>query len=382
MKKARVLNGIDSIGKISPELSGAKIGLITNRTGRDINGKPTVDILSENGLLHCLLAPEHGIRGDVQAGEHIDSSRDEKTGVPIYSLYGNGVHIPEDVLEKLDAVAFDIQDVGARFYTYTSTLAYAMEDCARAGKRMIVFDRVNPIGAKKPEGTVLDKRFSSFVGRFATATRHNLTVGEYARFINESENIGCDLAVAELDGWTRDLLFRDTALDWVSPSPNIKTPETCFYYIGTCLAEGLNLSEGRGTEKPFELIGAPWLDSKSIAEKMNEKGFCGVRFESASFTPSFSKYSGERCNGILLEMTSPHEFKPFETALYMFELIRRTHKEFRFLPPQSNGKPYFVDLLLGSDEWRSDGFELDAFLKKQNEKLDVYENKIKDFYLY
>jgi hypothetical protein len=143
-----------------------------------------------------------------------------------------------------------------------------MEDCARAGKRMIVFDRVNPIGAIKPQGTVLDTRLSSFVGRFATATRHNLTVGEYARFINESENIGCDLTVAQLDGWTRDLLFRDTTLDWVSPSPNIKTPETCFYYIGTCLAEGLNLSEGRGTEKPFELIGAPWLDSKAIAEKI------------------------------------------------------------------------------------------------------------------
>ena len=380
--KKRVLNGIDRIDEVIPSLSGARIALITNPTGVSADGRSTVDILHEKGLLYCLLAPEHGVRGTAQAGEHIAGYTDERTGVAVHSLYGSGVHIPESVLESIDAVAVDIQDVGARFYTYTSTLAYAMEDCARFGKRMIVFDRINPIGAVKPEGSVLEKKFSSFVGRYETATRHNLTVGEYANYINATENIGCELVVVTLDGWERGMHFSDTSLEWICPSPNIKRADTCFYYIGTCLAEGLNLSEGRGTEKPFELVGAPWLNAEMIAEELNARHFSGVSFASTEFIPSFSKYSGERCNGVLLHMTNAREFLPFETALSMLELIRRTHKEFRFTEPQREGSNYFVDLLLGSDEWRNEDFDINAFLKKQNKRLDEYEQKIKKYYLY
>lgn len=382
MKKAKIKNGIDRLNEILPNLSGARIGLITNQTGVDKNGKTTIDLLYENGLLRCLFAPEHGVRGDVQAGEHIDSSRDGKTGVPIYSLYGGSVHIPNEALQGIDTVAFDIQDVGARFYTYTSTLAYAMEDCAKAGKRMIIFDRINPIGGVAPQGTLLDKRFSSFVGRYETATRHNLTVGEYARFINETQNIGCELKIVEAEGWERDMLFCDTDLRWIPPSPNIKSASTCFCYIGTCLAEGTNLSEGRGTHSPFELIGAPWLNAEGVAEIMNSKGLSGVRFSAERFVPSFSKYAGIECNGIRLSITDPRGFLPFETALRLFELIRRTHNEFEFLPPHNENSPYFIDLLLGSDAWRKESFDIEAFLKEQNEKLRAYESEIKKYYLY
>ncbi len=382
MKKAKIKNGIDRLDEILPEISGARIGLITNPTGVDRNGVSTIDLLNERGLLCCLFAPEHGIRANAQAGEHISSSRDEKTGVPIYSLYGGSVHIPKEVLQNIDAVAFDIQDVGARFYTYTSTLAYAMEDCSESGKKMIVFDRINPIGGVAPQGALLDKRFSSFVGRYETATRHNLTVGEYASFINETQNISCDLTVVRTEGWERDMLFCDTDLAWIPPSPNIKNANTCFYYIGTCLAEGTNLSEGRGTETPFELIGAPWLNAERVAEIMNSQKLAGVRFSAERFVPTFSKYAGEKCNGIRLEMTDPREFLPFETALRLFELIRRTHSEFEFLPPHNENSPYFIDLLLGSNDWRRNDFDIECFLKEQNEKVKAYESEIKKYYLY
>lgn len=382
MKKASVKNGIDRLNEIMPELSGAKIGLITNQTGVDRSGKSSADLLFERGLLACLFAPEHGIRGTVTAGAHVGDCTDEATGVPIYSLYGASVQIPEDVLSGLDAVAFDIQDIGARFYTYTSTLAFAMQDCAKAGKKMIIFDRINPVGALHPEGTVLDMKFSSFVGRFPTATRHNLTVGEYATFINETQAIGCELLVVEVSGWERNMIFEDTDLKWIAPSPNIKTANACFYYLGTCLAEGTNLSEGRGSDSPFELIGAPWLNAEAVAEKMNALGLSGVGFCAERFVPSTSKHAGVSCNGIRLLMTDPRIFAPFETALRLFEHIRQTHREFNFLPPHTKGAPCFVDLLLGSDKWRKPDFDIDAFLNEQNEKLRTYENAIKDYYLY
>ena len=382
MKKATVKNGIDRLNEILPELSGMKIGLITNQTGVAKNGETTIDLLYKSDLLYCLFAPEHGVRGGAQAGERIQSSVDEATGVKIHSLYGGDLHIPKEIIESLDAIAFDIQDVGARFYTYVSTLSYAMEDCAQYGKRMIVFDRINPIGAVSPQGSLLEPEFSSFVGRYPIATRHNLTVGEYARYINERHNIGCLLTVVKIEGWSRDMIFSDSDLKWISPSPNIKSPDTCFYYIGTCLAEGTNLSEGRGTECPFELIGAPWLNAEAIAREMNSMGLKDVCFSAEKFTPTFSKYAGTECNGIRLKTTNAREFRPFESALYLFELIRKAHPEFKFLPPHKEGTPYFIDLLLGCDDWRRNDFDIYAFLQKQNEKLKEYEAEIKEYYLY
>ncbi len=382
MKKVSVLNGIDRIDEYFYLLDGLKIGLITNPTGRNKDFKETADILAEKGLLKCLFSPEHGVRGGATAGAHISDCIDEKTGVPSYSLYGASLHIRDEVLKELDAVAFDIQDVGARFYTYIYTLSYAMEDCAKAGKRFIVFDRINPVGGACPQGSVLDRKFSSFVGRYEVATRHGFTVGEFARFINEVEGIGCDLTVIPVKGWTRETFFDETDLVFIPPSPNIPTVECCFAYLATCLFEGTNISEGRGTAKPFEFIGAPWLDHEMIAEKMNALQLQGVKFRPCFFTPSASKHKNTECKGIQLHITDRRSFNPFESGLRLLDLIRKTHKEFEFIAPYSQNANYFIDLLLGSDELRRDGFDVDDFLKKQSEKLKEYSAKIEKFYLY
>lgn len=382
MKKAIVLNGIDRIDEYFYLLDGLKIGLITNPTGINKNFKETADILAEKGLLKCLFSPEHGVRGGATAGAHISDCIDEKTGVPSYSLYGASLHIRDGVLKELDAVAFDIQDVGARFYTYIYTLSYAMEDCAKAGKRFIVFDRINPVGGACPQGSVLDRKFSSFVGRYEVATRHNLTVGEFARFINETEGIGCDLTVIPVKGWTRETFFDETDLVFIPPSPNIPTVETCFAYLATCLFEGTNVSEGRGTAKPFEFIGAPWLDHEMIAEKMNALQLQGVKFRPCFFTPSASKHKNTECKGIQLHITDRKGFNPFESGLRLLDLIRNTHVEFEFIAPYSQNANYFIDLLLGSDELRNQDFDVDEFLTAQNEKLKEYQQKIERYYLY
>ncbi|MBR5779026.1 MAG: DUF1343 domain-containing protein [Clostridia bacterium] len=382
MKKVSVLNGIDRIDEYFYLLDGLKIGLITNPTGRNKDFKETADILAEKGLLKCLFSPEHGVRGGATAGAHISDCIDEKTGVPSYSLYGASLHIRDEVLKELDAVAFDIQDVGARFYTYIYTLSYAMEDCVKAGKRFIVFDRINPVGGACAQGSVLDRKFSSFVGRYPIATRHGFTVGEFARFINEVEGIGCDLTVIPVKGWTREIYFDDTDLIFIPPSPNIPTVESCFAYLATCLFEGTNVSEGRGTAKPFEFIGAPWLDHERICEEMNALKLSGVKFRPCFFTPTASKHANTECKGIQLHITDRRSFNPFESGLHLLDLIRKTHVEFEFIAPYSQNANYFIDLLLGSDELRRDGFDVDEFLKKQNEKLKEYTAKIEKFYLY
>ena len=382
MKKVSVLNGIDRIDEYFDLLNGQRIGLITNPTGRNRELKETADILAERGLLCCLFSPEHGVRGGATAGAHISDCIDEKTGVPSYSLYGASLHIRDEVLKELDAVAFDIQDVGARFYTYIYTLSYAMEDCAKAGKRFIVFDRINPVGGACAQGSVLDRRFSSFVGRYPIATRHGFTVGEFARFINEVEGIGCDLTVIPVKGWTREIYFDDTDLIFIPPSPNIPTVESCFAYLATCLFEGTNVSEGRGTAKPFEFIGAPWLDHERICEEMNALKLSGVKFRPCFFTPTTSKHANTECKGIQLHITDRNRFLPFETGLRLLDTIRRTHSEFVFIAPYSKNANYFIDLLLGSDELRSDDFDIERFLRSQNEKLVRYREAVEKFYIY
>ena len=381
MKKQKVYNGIDRPDEWKSVLEGKRIGLITNPSGVDREGRLTSDILFDEGLLTCLFSAEHGVRGDKQAGEKVDFYTDEKTGLPVYSLYGGVKHISPEILEGLDAVAFDIQDVGARFYTYIYTLSYAMEDCAACGKEMIVFDRLDPQGASEPQGSVLESEFASGVGRYPMATRFNMTVGEYARFINDTQGIGCRLTVIEVKGWSRDCSFTDTDLRWVAPSPNLPTPYATYCYIGTCIFEGTNVSEGRGTQNPFETVGAPWVDADGLVDFMRGRGLLGVEFEACEFIPTFSKHSGELCRGIRLYVTDDKKFRPFETGLYIYDFIRRNHKEFSVLSPNADGR-YFLDKLLGCSDLRREDFDVQDFLARQKEKLEKYEKSIKPYYLY
>ena len=369
--KQKVLCGADVFARNGFELQG-RCGLITNHTGvlRDLTS--TVDMLTERCNLTALFAPEHGVRGDVQAGENIVTYRDKKTNLPVYSLFGDDVSESNKNLASLDTVIFDIQDVGARFYTYAYTMTDAMQLCARHNVKFVVFDRPNPLGGIKAEGTVLDRRFSSFVGRFPTPTRCGLTIGEFALTVNETENIGCDLTVVPLDGWKREMYYDDTDLVFIPPSPNIPSVDTAFAYIGTCIFEDTNISEGRGTTKPFEMIGAPWLDSDAVIDAVGKQE--GVILRKCSFTPTFSDYKDAFCQGIQLHITDRDSFAPFETGMKLFDTIRKLHSEFEIDTSVSN--------LLGTDEIFSEDFSVCSFVARENEKVLRWQNESKNWYLY
>lgn len=366
-----VLCGSDVIARDG--MSGlGKCGLITNHTGVLRNLTSTIDLLKEKCDLIALFAPEHGVRGDMQAGSAISSYTDQRTGIPVYTLYGEDTSESKRVLASLDTMFFDIQDVGARFYTYAYTLTDAMKFCAERGIRVVVLDRPNPLGGTKVEGTLLKRQFSTFVGRFPTPTRCALTIGEFARMMNETENIGCDLTVVPLEGWKREMHYEDTGLVFIQPSPNIPTVDTAFAYIGTCIFEGTNMSEGRGTTKPFEMIGAPWLNSAAVLEKMGEQE--GVLLRECSFTPVFSKYEDTFCRGIQLHVTDRDAFSPFAVGIRLLDAIRKTHSELEIRQSIIN--------LLGTDDVFRDDFDVEAFIVHQTQKVAQWQAYSKKWHLY
>lgn len=369
--KQKVLCGADILARDGSDLQGS-CGLITNHTGVLRSLTSTADMLKEKCRLSALFAPEHGVRGDVQAGENIITYTDKKTELPVYSLFGDGTEESEKALASLDTVIFDIQDVGARFYTYAYTMTDAMKLCAEHGVKFVVLDRPNPIGGKKAEGTILDRRFSSFVGRFPTPTRTGLTVGEFALMMNEIENIGCDLTVIPLEGWKREMYYDDTDLVFIQPSPNIPTVDTAFVYIGTCIFEETNLSEGRGTTKPFEMTGAPWLDSEAVIKKLGHQD--GVILRECSFTPTFSDYKDCFCHGIQLHVTDRESFSPFATGTRLLDAIRKTHPELETDPS--------IAKLIGTDDILKPDFDVEDFISQQQKKVDEWQAFSKKWHLY
>ena len=297
-------------------VQGKRVGLVTNHTGiyqravGQVAGSPRelgsmIDALHEapDVELVALFGPEHGIRGVAEAGVRIESAVDEQTGVPIHSLYGGTLRPTPEMLESVDVLVFDMQDVGARYYTYVSTMAYAMEAAGDFGIPFIVLDRPNPLGGDAVQGNVLDPEYATFVGLYPVPMRHGMTVGELARMYVGEFGIEVDLHVVPMDGWQRDMTFSDTGLPWVAPSPNMPTFESALAYPGTCLFEGTSLSVGRGTDRAFQWVGAPWLDGPALAESLNAYGLEGVRFEAATFTPTNAgdgKFDGQEVQGVRL----------------------------------------------------------------------------------
>lgn len=301
--KKEVLNGIDVLIKDNfAPLRGLKIGLITNHTGRDRKGLPTIDLLHQarNVDLVALFSPEHGIRGDIDA--YVDDGIDARTGLPVYSLYGKRRAPLPAQLEGLDALVFDIQDIGSRFYTYISTMGNSMVVAARSGVKFIVLDRLNPITGSMVAGPVLEGK-PGFVGWHAIPVRHGMTVGELAQLFNEEKNIGVDLQVIRLSGWTRDLWLDETTIPWVNTSPNMRSLEQAALYPGVGLLETTRLSVGRGTDTPFELFGAPYVDGVLLAQRMNAFGVRGVRFDPIVFTPNASKFKNRKSAGVHITLT-------------------------------------------------------------------------------
>lgn len=299
-------------------LRGARVGLVCNQASVDHGFRHVADLFHENAeiKLTALFGPQHGIRGDVQ-DNMIETAHalDVKTGVPIYSLYSETREPTEEMLRDVDIIVVDLQDVGTRIYTFVYTLANCMRAAKKFGKRLVACDRPNPIGGTHVAGTVLDPAFASFVGQFPIATRHGMTVCELARLFNEPFGIGCELECVTMQGWSRELWYDDTDGPWVLPSPNIPTVDAAAVFPGTVHLEGTQMSEGRGTTRPFELVGAPYINSEEFAATLSSHDLPGVYFRSCVFVPTFQKHAGQACGGVQIHVIDREAFEPVITGI-------------------------------------------------------------------
>ena len=378
-EKACIKNGIDGIEKYGYLFEGKRLGLVTGPTGLDKQLKPTIDILNNRYDLRVLFSPEHGVRGNFQAGTHVDSYVDEKTGIPVLSLYGDSRKPSPEMLGNIDVLVMDIQDIGSRYYTYLYTMSYCMQACAENKKTFVYLDRVNPIGGMQVEGGILDTRYASFVGMYPITPRYGLTAGELAMLFNSEFGIGCELAVVKAEGWKREMYFDDTDLLWVNPSPNIPSLDAAVLYNGTCLFEGTNISEGRGTTKPFEMIGAPWLDPYRLADKMNGMSLPGVIFRPVYFEPAFSKNRGQQCKGVQIHISDHRSVRPVEIGIkLLYEIMDFDRGKFEWVAPNREKGGYFIDLLTGGDDVRLRHFEADDLIGKwrgESSRFKAYKEK-------
>ncbi len=308
---------------------GKRVGLITNQSGIDRQRRSTIDLLraSTELTLVALYSPEHGIRGIAET--RVTSSVDEKTGLPVHSLYGETYKPTPRMLEGIDVLVYDIQDLGVRQYTYESTLALAMQAAAEKGIPIVVLDRPNPITGTILEGDILEPAYHSFVGIYPVLSRHGMTLGELAKMYNAEQRIGAELTVVPVEGWRRGTWWDQTGLPWVNPSPNIRRLEAAIHYPGTVFFEAINVSEGRGTDLPFEQIGAPWLKNTEVVAAMNAMRLPGIRFETVAFrvAESANKYPGQLLNGVRFILTDRDAYRPLATSLLMIDLIRRLHPD-------------------------------------------------------
>ncbi|WP_459965412.1 DUF1343 domain-containing protein [Paenibacillus sp. JCM 10914] len=339
------------IGKIN----GRRLGVITNPTGLTSDFRSSIEVIASlpGAELTALYACEHGIRGQLQAGKHVNDEMDPQFNVPVYSLYGANRKPSAAMLDDVDTVIFDIQDLGVRFYTYLTTLLYAMEACAEHDKSLLVLDRPNPLGGERCEGGLLEPGYESMIGGWQIPITTGMTIGEFALMANELRGTNCDLEIIPLEGWHRTMDYQDTGLPWILPSPNIPTMDTVRLYSGTCFFEGTNLSEGRGTTRPFEWIGAPWLNGDELAKAFNNYEMPGVHAHPMFMTPTFSKHQGEACGGVMLFVTEHKSFQAVNTGLLLLHLVSRMYPDqFQWLSPPEGRNRYFIDLLTGNEDVR------------------------------
>jgi uncharacterized protein YbbC (DUF1343 family) len=335
-------------------LRGRRIALLAHQASVTARLEHAADLLRDapGVRLVRLFAPEHGLWGAAQDHARVGSTREPMTGLPVLSLYGERRAPTAGMLRGLDAVVVDLQDVGARYYTFAWTMVLVMGVCAREGVPVIVLDRPNPLGGEAVEGNVPDPAFASFVGLFPLPARHAMTIGELASYLNSRHRLGCDLTVVSMQGWRRSMLWEDTGLPWVAPSPNMPTIDTARVYPGGCLIEGTNLSEGRGTTRPFEWIGAPYLDPRRYAAALERLGLPGVRFRPLRFRPTFHKWTGRLCGGVQVHVADHSRFKPFLTGLGLLAVARRQAPgrfAWRRPPYEFESRRLPIDILLGTD---------------------------------
>lgn len=335
-----------------------RIGLVAHPASVTPDLEPSVDALIRVGFdLRALFGPQHGARGEKQDNMiESDSYRDPVTGLPVHSLYGEVRKPTAEMLEGLDVLLFDLQDVGVRVYTFIWTMALAMEACAEAGVGFVVLDRPNPIGLMRREGSLLRAGFESFVGLHPIPLRHGMTTGELARWLNAVRGIDCELEVIPCSGLERWMRWRDTGLPWVMPSPNLPTPESCEVYPGMVLLEGTNLSEGRGTTRPFEIFGAPFIDPNALASRLEARLGRSVKARACHFEPTFQKHAGTLCGGAQLHVLEPEAFEPVRTAVAILTAVKALapdHFEWRQPPYEYEDTLLPIDMLWGHEGLRS-----------------------------
>lgn len=376
--------GIDRILNYRNLLTGKRLGLITSIAGVNNQLISTIDILHTYFRLEALFAPEHGVRGDKGAGQIVENYVDEATGVPVYSLYRkDSKRMTGEMLEQVDAVVYDLQDLGVRYYTFISTLIYALEDCAAAGKQFIVLDRPNPLGGDILEGNVLESEYQSFVGAYPLPVRYGLTAGELALMVNEEQKLGCDLVVIPCEGWRRKEMFPQIGQIWVMPSLGIPRFETALVYPGTCLVEGTNLSEGRGTSGPFELIGAPYINALELTDCLRRRKLTGVDFTPVYFTPTSSKHNGVPCKGVNIHITDCHDFESYKTGITILETLRDLYPEdFAFLKPVEENSIPFISLLSGNDVFESGYWFAEGIMKRNQQGLAEFRQRKQKYHIY
>jgi len=380
---SQVVPGIETFLADVPErLRGKRVGLITNQSATDRAKTPDIDLIANHKdlKLTALFAPEHGIRGTLAAGAKIQNEVDPKTGVPVYSLYGGPDRAPnEEMLRNVDVLVYDLLEVGGRTWTYVSTMALSMEAAKKKGIPFVVLDRPNPIGGEIYEGALVEPKFKSFVGFYPIPARHGMTVGELAKMFNERHEIGADLIVAKVKGWQRSQWQDQTGLPWTNPSPNLRSLAALNNYPGTVYFEGTNISEGRGTDRPFEQIGAPWLNAQEVARVMNERKLPGIRFEAITMpiTSDAGKYPGLTVPAIRFAITDRQAYRPVRAALLLIEEIRRQHmKDFAWRPS--------IDRLTGSDKARLaiEAGQLPALLAEWDREAAEFKAGITSFLMY
>jgi uncharacterized protein YbbC (DUF1343 family) len=373
-----VLTGIDALRRDGYErLAGRRVGLVTNHTGVARDGASTIDLLhgAPKVKLVALFSPEHGIRGALDKA--VPDGKDEKTGLPVYSLYGKRRRPDAGQLKGVDTLVFDVQDIGCRFYTYLTTLGYVLETAAKHKLRVVVLDRPNPVGGTAVEGPILEKRHESFVGYHPLPVRHGMTLGELALLFNKERKIGADLEVVKVEGWKREDLFDRTGLTWIDPSPNMRSLTAALLYPGVGLLETTNLSVGRGTDRPFEQIGAPWLDGRKLAAELRAAKLPGVRFVPVRFTPSASVHAKKECGGVRIYLDDWSRFESVRVGLTIATALRKLH------PKDWETKRYNV--LLGHvalHEAVEKGDPAEKLLRRASEGVKEFQEVRKKYLLY
>ncbi len=386
MKKIRT--GADKLldENVRKLLKNEKLGVVAAASAINSDYRYTIDILHEHYNVTALYAPEHGPRGVLGPGDKVSGGVDKYTGLPVFSLYSDLLEAGadnsnEEDLQNTTMLVFDLQDVGSRYFTYASTLFNLMRLCGKIGKPLVLLDRPNPIGCAV-EGSVLDLKYSSYIGLTEVPIRHGMTIGELGKFCNGKYGLNCPLTVVEVDNYDRKMFFDDMDLPFVNPSPNLPTLDSIYLYNGTCMLSGTNISEGRGTTTPFTTVGAPYIDPFEFTEYMKSQNLDGVKFSPCFFMPQFSKYKGESVNGVRIHITDKQSLKPILLGLTLIRGIQQLYPEdFAFREPSAAGT-YHIDLSTGSAELRTTDLSAKELNDEWQKQADAFKVENQKYYLY